>query len=263
VDIPATTWPSSADQRLARSPVTPAYRSSIDDLVDLVARSARPPLRDFEAEAPRLRIHRAYRRWRPVSIVEAFVERGSIAAGAALHLFTRDGRATPIRVVEVQRFRKRVDRGYAGEYVGLSFELRGFTPKILRGALLADAMTAPTAAFRATVDLITPEQGGRHTPVPSGHYAEVHMRGERLRVRMALDEAGGASPDSPGRGQHLEWFAPGTSRENVRFELAAPVPIDVGAPFALSDGSDGLQRLWGGPPRASGLIGGGIVTALG
>jgi elongation factor Tu len=230
-----------------------AWTSPIEALVELVARSVRPPARDAEALAPRLRVHRAYRQFRAhgaaLSIVEAFLERGTVAADESLHLFTRDGRVTPVRVIEVQRFRERVDRAYAGEYIALSFALDGFRRKTLRGALLADASTPPTAAFRATVDLMTPEQGGRHTPIPDGHYADAHMRGDRLRVRIALGDA--------------TWFPPGTSRENVRFELGAPVPIEVGASFALSDGSDGLQRLWGGPPRASGLIGGGVVTALG
>jgi translation elongation factor EF-Tu-like GTPase len=131
----------------------------------------------------------------------------------------------------------------------MRFEVEAARRARLQGALIADDSTPVAAAFQADVDLTMPEQGGRHSPVPSGHFADAHMSGERLRVRVALGEG--------------ERIAPGTARANVRFELGAAVPIEVGAPFALADGSDGLRHLWGGPARGSGLIGGGVVTTLG
>ena len=119
-------------------------------------------------------------------------------------------------------FRKILDRGEAGDNVGLL--LRGVDKnEIRRGQVIAQPKTiTPHTKFKAGVYVLKKEEGGRHTPFHNKYRPQFYLRTLDVTGEIHLEEG-------------TEMVMPGDN-VTVIVELITPVAIDVGLRFAIREG---------------------------
>ena len=122
----------------------------------------------------------------------------------------------------VEMFRKILDRGEAGDNVGLL--LRGVDKReIKRGMVLAQpGSITPHTKFKAEVYVLKKEEGGRHTPFHTKYRPQFYLR--------TLDVTG--EVDLP---EGTEMVMPG-DRVTITVQLITPVAINQGLRFAIREG---------------------------
>jgi elongation factor Tu len=160
------------------------------------------------------------------TVVTGRVERGVIHTGDEIEIIGLD--LTPIRtnadsvVTGVEMFRKILDRGEAGDNVGVL--LRGVREEdVERGQVLAKPGTiTPHKEFKADVYILTKDEGGRHTPFFKGYRPQFYFRTTDVTGESDLPSG-------------TEMVMPG---DNVNFqvELITPIAMDEGLQFAIHEG---------------------------
>jgi elongation factor Tu len=155
------------------------------------------------------------------TVVTGRVERGIVKVGDEVEIIgIRDTARTIVTGVEM--FKKLLDRGEAGDNIGVL--LRG-TKKddVERGQVLAKpGSITPHTVFKGEVYILTKEEGGRHTPFFNGYRPQFYFR--------TTDVTGVAKlPDG------TEMVMPG---DNVSLEvtLIAPIAMEKGVRFAIREG---------------------------
>jgi elongation factor Tu len=125
-------------------------------------------------------------------------------------------------VTGVEMFHKTLDRGQAGDNVGLL--LRGVEREdIERGQVIAaKGSITPHTKFESEVYILTKEEGGRHTPFFKGYKPQFYIRTTDVTGTVELPES-------------VEMVMPG---DNVKFvvTLGAPIAMDEGTRFAIREG---------------------------
>ncbi|MDR3095273.1 MAG: elongation factor Tu [Bacteroidales bacterium] len=125
-------------------------------------------------------------------------------------------------ITGVEMFRKILDRGEAGDNVGLL--LRGIDKKdIKRGQVIAKpGSITPHTKFKAEVYVLKKEEGGRHTPFHNKYRPQFYLRTLDVTGEITLPE-----------GQ--EMVMPGDN-VTITVELIYPVAINKGLRFAIREG---------------------------
>jgi len=125
-------------------------------------------------------------------------------------------------ITGVEMFRKILDRGEAGDNVGLL--LRGIDKKeIKRGQVIAKpGSIKPHTTFQAEVYVLKKEEGGRHTPFHNKYRPQFYLRTLDVTGEITLPE---------GR----EMVMPGDN-VTINVELIYPVAINKGLRFAIREG---------------------------
>ena len=125
-------------------------------------------------------------------------------------------------VTGVEMFRKLLDRGEAGDNVGIL--LRGCEKKdIERGQVLAKPGTIhPHTTFKAEIYVLSKEEGGRHTPFFKGYRPQFYFRTTDVTGNITLPEG-------------VEMVMPGDTI-SITGELITPVAMDKGLKFAIREG---------------------------
>lgn len=149
------------------------------------------------------------------------IERGVVLVGDALELVgIKDTQQTTCTGVEM--FRKELDRGEAGDNVGLL--VRGIEKEnILRGQVLAKPGTiTPHTKFEAEVYVLSKEEGGRHSAFFSNYKPQFYFR--TTDITGTIELLGGAEMAMPG--------------DNLRMAvtLIYPVAMDEKLKFAIREG---------------------------
>jgi elongation factor Tu len=137
-------------------------------------------------------------------------------------------------VTGVEMFRKLLDRGEAGDNVGLL--LRGVErDDIERGQVLAKAgFITPHTEFTAEIYVLSKEEGGRHTPFFKGYKPQFYIRTTDVTGEVHLPAG-------------TEMVMPGDSI-NLDITLGKPIALDEGTRFAIREGGR--------------TVGAGVVTAI-
>jgi len=119
-------------------------------------------------------------------------------------------------------FRKILDRGEAGDNVGLL--LRGVDKnEIKRGMILAKpGAIKPHTCFKAEVYVLKKDEGGRHTPFHQRYRPQFYLRTLDVTGEIALPEG-------------TEMVMPGDN-VTITVKLIYPVAIDKGLRFAIREG---------------------------
>ena len=149
------------------------------------------------------------------------IERGVVNTGEEVELVgIRDTRKTVVTGVEM--FRKILDRGEAGDNVGLL--LRGVDKEAIeRGMVLAKpGSIKPHTKFKAEVYILTKEEGGRHTPFFTGYRPQFYFR--------TTDVTGVANLPSG-----VEMVMPGDNIQ-MEVELIMPIAMEQELRFAIREG---------------------------
>ena len=149
------------------------------------------------------------------------IETGVVQTGDELEIVGLGAKKKTV-CTGVEMFRKILDRGEAGDNVGLL--LRGIDKKeIKRGMVLAKpGSITPHTKFKAEVYVLKKEEGGRHTPFHNKYRPQFYIRTLDVTGEIILPE---------GR----EMVMPGDN-VNLTVELIYPVAINVGLRFAIREG---------------------------
>ena len=125
-------------------------------------------------------------------------------------------------VTGVEMFRKILDRGEAGDNVGLL--LRGVEKgDIRRGMVIAKpGSVTPHTEFKAEVYILKKEEGGRHTPFHDKYRPQFYLRTTDVTGEIIL-------------GKDREMVMPGDNL-TITVKLIAAVALNKGLKFAIREG---------------------------
>ena len=155
------------------------------------------------------------------TVVTGRIERGVVNVGEEIEIVgIRDTAKTTCTGVEM--FRKLLDRGEAGDNVGVL--LRGIDREgVERGQVLCKPKSVnPHTGFEAEAYILTKDEGGRHTPFFANYRPQFYFRTTDVTGTVTLPEG-------------TEMVMPG---DNLKFnvELIAPVAMEQGLRFAIREG---------------------------
>jgi len=150
------------------------------------------------------------------------IERGVINSGEPVDIMGMGAENLKSTVTGVEMFRKILDRGEAGDNVGLL--LRGIEKEqIRRGMVIAKPGTVtPHKQFKAEVYVLSKEEGGRHTPFFKKYRPQFYFRTTDVTGEITL-------PDN------VEMVMPGDN-VTITVELINPVAMEKGLRFAIREG---------------------------
>ncbi|MFN6074238.1 MAG: elongation factor Tu [Fluviicola sp.] len=198
-----------------------AWVAKIDELMDAVDTYIELPPRDVDK--PFLM---------PVEDVFTITGRGTVATGRIETGVINSGEPVEIlgmgeekltsTVTGVEMFRKILDRGEAGDNVGLL--LRGIEKtQIKRGMVICKpGSVKPHADFKAEIYVLKKEEGGRHTPFHNKYRPQFYFRTTDVTGEIFLTD---------GR----EMVMPGDN-VTITVKLIVPVAMDKGLRFAIREG---------------------------
>ncbi|MGB1074666.1 MAG: elongation factor Tu [Flavobacteriales bacterium] len=150
------------------------------------------------------------------------IETGVINTGDEVEILGMQEEALTTTITGVEMFRKILDRGEAGDNVGLL--LRGIDKKdIRRGMVIAAPKSiTPHTKFKAEVYILKKEEGGRHTPFHNKYRPQFYFRTTDVTGEIILDE---------GR----EMVMPGDN-VTITVHLINPIAMNQGLRFAIREG---------------------------
>jgi len=155
------------------------------------------------------------------TVVTGRIERGIVNVGDEIEIVgIKDSAKTTCTGVEM--FRKLLDRGEAGDNVGVL--LRGTKREdVERGQVLCKpGSIKPHTKFEAEVYVLSKDEGGRHTPFFNGYRPQFYFRTTDVTGACDLPEG-------------VEMVMPG---DNVAMtvSLIAPIAMEEGLRFAIREG---------------------------
>lgn len=150
------------------------------------------------------------------------IETGVVLTGDELEIVGLGAEKRKTVCTGVEMFRKILDRGEAGDNVGLL--LRGVDKKeIKRGQVLAKpGSIKPHTTFKAEVYILKKEEGGRHTPFHNNYRPQFYLRTLDVTGEIKLPEG-------------VEMVMPGDN-VTITVNLIYPVAINQGLRFAIREG---------------------------
>jgi elongation factor Tu len=155
------------------------------------------------------------------TVVTGRIERGVVKVNEELEIVgIKDTQKTVCTGVEM--FRKILDQGQAGDNVGVL--LRGTKrEEVERGQVLAKPGTIkPHKKFKASVYILTKEEGGRHTPFFKNYRPQFYFRTTDVTGTITLPA-------------NVEMVMPGDN-VNMEVELLTPIAMDKELRFAIREG---------------------------
>ncbi len=161
------------------------------------------------------------------------IERGVVNANEEVEMVGIK-ETTKTTAVSVEMFNKTLDKGEAGDNVGIL--LRGTKKEeIERGQVLAKPGTVtPHSEFEAEIYVLTKEEGGRHTPFFKGYKPQFYVRTTDVTGETTLPEG-------------TEMVMPGDT-VTLGVKLMVPVALEEGQRFAVREGGK--------------TVGAGVVTKI-
>lgn len=228
-DVPIV--PGSALEAL-NNPDDPEKTKCINDLIDAIDEYI--PVPDRKTDMPFLM---------PIEDIFSIPGRGTVATGRIERGVVKVGdkvervgirETREIVVTGVEMFRKLLDRGEAGDNVGVL--LRGIEKDdVERGMVLAKpGSITPHKKFRGETYILTKDEGGRHKPFFSGYRPQFYFRTTDVTGTLILPEG-------------TDMVMPG-DRVIMEIELLTPIAMEKGLRFAIREGGH--------------TVGAGVVTEI-
>ncbi|MBC8883242.1 elongation factor Tu [Flavobacterium piscinae] len=168
----------------------------------------------------------------PVEDVFTITGRGTVATGRIETGVANTGDPVEIigmgadkltsTITGVEMFRKILDRGEAGDNVGLL--LRGIDKAdIRRGMVICKpGSVKPHAKFKAEVYILKKEEGGRHTPFHNNYRPQFYVRTTDVTGTISLPAG-------------VEMVMPGDNL-TIDVTLLSPIALNLGLRFAIREG---------------------------
>ena len=196
------------------------YIESIHELMDAVDEWIPTPERDVDKPFL-MSIEDVFTITGRGTVVTGRVERGQLKLNDEVEIVgLRDTKKTVVTGIEM--FRKTLDYAEAGDNAGVL--LRGIAREdVERGQVLAKPGSVhPHKKFKASVYVLSKEEGGRHTPFFSNYRPQFYFRTTDVTGVIELPEG-------------TEMVMPGDNVE-MTVELIAPVAIEQGTKFSIREG---------------------------
>jgi len=220
-DFPGDDIPVIAGSALGALNGEPEWVAKIEELMEAVDTFIPLPVRDIDKDF-----------LMPVEDVFSITGRGTVATGRIERGIANTGDSVDIlgmgaedlksTVTGVEMFRKILDRGEAGDNVGIL--LRGIEKdQIRRGMVIVKpGSVTPHAKFKAEIYVLSKEEGGRHTPFFNKYRPQFYVRTTDVTGEIML-------PDG------VEMVMPG---DNVTIEvnLINTIAMEKGLRFAIREG---------------------------
>ena len=199
----------------------PKWMEKVMELMDAVDTWIELPKRDIDKDF-----------LMPIEDVFSITGRGTVATGRIETGVANTGDAVDIigmgaeklasTVTGVEMFRKILDRGEAGDNVGIL--LRGIEKTdISRGMVICKkGSVTPHAKFKAEVYILKKEEGGRHTPFHNNYRPQFYVRTTDVTGNIALPSG-------------VEMVMPGDNL-TITVELIQPIAMSIGLRFAIREG---------------------------
>jgi elongation factor Tu len=168
----------------------------------------------------------------PVEDVFSITGRGTVATGRIETGVANTGDSVDIigmgaekltsTVTGVEMFRKILDRGEAGDNVGIL--LRGIEKTdIKRGMVICKpGSVTPHSKFEAEVYILKKEEGGRHTPFHDNYRPQFYVRTTDVTGNINLPSG-------------VEMVMPGDNL-TITVDLISPIALSIGLRFAIREG---------------------------
>ena len=156
------------------------------------------------------------------TVVTGRVERGVAKVNEEIEIVGLKEKPVKTIVTGVQMFHKDLDEALPGDNVGIL--LRGTKKEdVERGQVLAKpGSITPHTDFDAEVYVLTPEEGGRHTPFHTGYKPQFYVRTTDVTGDVALPEG-------------IEAVMPGDNA-TFKVKLIYPIALEEGSRFAIREG---------------------------
>jgi elongation factor Tu len=196
------------------------YQKSIDELMDAVDSYIPDPVRDVDKPFL-MSIEDVFTISGRGTVVTGRVERGQLKLNDEVEIVgLRDTKKTVATGIEM--FRKSLDYAEAGDNAGVL--LRGISrDEVERGQVLAKPGTVtPHKHFKASVYVLTKEEGGRHTPFFSKYRPQFYFRTTDVTGVIELPAG-------------VEMVMPGDNVE-MTVELISPIALEKGTKFSIREG---------------------------
>jgi len=150
------------------------------------------------------------------------IETGVINTGDSVDIVGMQEEKLTSTCTGVEMFRKILDRGEAGDNVGIL--LRGIDKEMIKRGMVVAAPSSitPHTEFKAEVYILKKEEGGRHTPFHNNYRPQFYFRTTDVTGEIVLDA---------GR----EMVMPGDN-VSISVNLIVPVAMDKGLRFAIREG---------------------------
>jgi elongation factor Tu len=156
------------------------------------------------------------------TVVTGRIETGVIKVGEEVEIIGLGEKPQKTTVTGVEMFRKLLDRGEAGDNVGLL--VRGVDKKeVKRGQVIAKPNSIkPHQKFQAEIYVLKKEEGGRHTPFHNKYRPQFYLRTLDITGEITLP-------------QGTEMVLPGDN-VTITVDLIYPVAMAEGLRFAIREG---------------------------
>ena len=196
------------------------WGKKIDELMDAVDSWIETPVRD--TDKPFLMpIEDVFTITGRGTVVTGRVERGQLKLNDEVEIVgIKDTKKTVVTGIEM--FRKQLDYAEAGDNAGVL--LRGISrEEVERGQVLAKpGSVTPHTKFKATVYVLSKEEGGRHTPFFANYRPQFYFRTTDVTGVITLPEG-------------VEMVMPGDN-VNIEVELIHPIALEQGTKFSIREG---------------------------
>jgi elongation factor Tu len=150
------------------------------------------------------------------------IERGIVNSGEPVEILGMGAENLKSTVTGVEMFRKILDRGEAGDNVGLL--LRGIEKESIRRGMVIckPGSVKPHSEFKAEVYVLSKEEGGRHTPFFNKYRPQFYLRTTDVTGEIQLPA-------------DIEMVMPGDN-VTITVKLINPVAMEKGLRFAIREG---------------------------
>ncbi|MBN8695802.1 MAG: elongation factor Tu [Bacteroidetes bacterium] len=199
----------------------PKWSEKIMELMDAVDTFIPLPPRDTE-KAFLMPVEDVFTITGRGTVATGRIETGVINTGDEVEIIGMQDEKLKSTITGVEMFRKILDRGEAGDNVGLL--LRGIDKKdIRRGMVIVKPGTiTPHTEFKAEIYVLKKEEGGRHTPFHNKYRPQFYLR--TTDVTGEIELPAGRDMVMPG------------DNVTITVKLIVPVAMDKGLRFAIREG---------------------------
>lgn len=156
------------------------------------------------------------------TVATGTIDQGKCKIGDDVHLIGYRRKPLATTIVGVESFKKTLDRGEAGDNVGLL--LRGLNrDDVQRGtALVEPGKFGVNRNFKAEIYVLKSDEGGRNKPFFSGYRPQAFIRTADIACAVTLP-------------QNTQMAMPGDNL-SIDMKLDRPLALEVGHRFALREG---------------------------
>jgi elongation factor Tu len=150
------------------------------------------------------------------------IERGIINSSEGVEIIGLGAEKLTSTVTGVEMFRKILDRGEAGDNVGLL--LRGVEKEAIRRGMVIckPGSVTPHTEFKAEIYVLSKDEGGRHTPFFNKYRPQFYFRTTDVTGEVVLPEG-------------MEMIMPGDN-VTITVKLINPIAMEKNLRFAIREG---------------------------